>query len=40
MSLADVNLLAVGVATLLAFALGALWYSPVLFARQWTAAHG
>ena len=29
MSLADVNFLAVGIATVLAFALGALWYSPV-----------
>ena len=33
MSLADVNFLAVGIATVLAFALGALWYSPVLFAK-------
>lgn len=33
------NFLAVGAATILAFALGALWYSPVLFARQWTTTH-
>jgi hypothetical protein len=39
-SLHEVNFLAVGAATVLAFALGALWYSPVLFARRWTAAHG
>ena len=40
MSFEDVNVLAVGLATLLAFLLGAVWYSPALFARQWTAAHG
>ena len=27
------------VAALAAFLLGALWYSPVLFAKQWMAAH-
>lgn len=40
MSFVDVNFLAVGLATVLAFLLGALWYSPVLFARSWMAAHG
>ena len=40
MGFADVNFLAVGVATVLAFALGALWYSPLLFAKPWTAGHG
>ena len=35
-----VNYLAVLVAALAAFVLGALWYSPALFARQWVAAHG
>ena len=40
MSLSDVNYLAVGLATILAFALGGLWYSPVLFGKAWMAAHG
>ena len=35
-----VNLLAVLVAAVVAFGLGALWYSPVLFARQWVRANG
>lgn len=35
-----VNYLAVVVAGVVAFMLGALWYSPALFARQWMAAHG
>lgn len=35
-----INLVAVLVAALVAFILGALWYSPVLFARQWMAAQG
>ena len=35
-----VNFLAVGLAAVLSFALGALWYSPVLFAKPWMAAHG
>lgn len=33
------SLLPTFVAALAAFLLGALWYSPVLFARQWMAAH-
>lgn len=35
-----VNLLAVFVSALVAFFLGALWYSPVLFAKAWVKAHG
>jgi hypothetical protein len=35
-----VNWIAILVAAVAAFALGALWYSPLLFARQWMAAHG
>jgi uncharacterized protein DUF1761 len=34
-----VNYLAVVVAAAAAWILGALWYSPALFARQWMAAH-
>ena len=40
MSFEDVNFLAVGAAAVLAFVLGALWYSPALLGRQWAAAHG
>ncbi len=36
----DVNWLAIIVAAIAAFALGALWYSRTLFGRQWMAAHG
>src|SRR5256884_1341327 len=36
----NVNLLAVLVAAVLTIALGAVWYSPVLFAKQWMHAHG
>ena len=36
----DINYLAVLVATVVAFALGALWYSPVLFGKSWLAAIG
>jgi hypothetical protein len=35
-----INYLAVVVATVAAFALGGLWYSPLLFARMWVNAHG
>src|SRR5437667_249954 len=35
MPTANVNIVAVLVAALLTFVLGAFWYSPVLFARQW-----
>lgn len=35
-----VNVLAILVAAVATFALGALWYSPLLFAKQWVAAHG
>jgi hypothetical protein len=34
-ALADVNALAVFVGTLLAFGIGALWYSPVMFVKPW-----
>ena len=40
MPTANVNLLAVLVAAILTIALGAVWYSPVLFAKQWMHAHG
>jgi hypothetical protein len=40
MPTADVNIVAVFVAAVLTFVLGAIWYSPVLFARQWMDAHG
>jgi Protein of unknown function (DUF1761) len=40
MPTANVNILAVFVAALLTFVLGAFWYSPVLFARQWMQAQG
>jgi len=35
MELADINLVAVLVAAVGYFALGALWYSPVLFSKSW-----
>ena len=37
---ADINYLAVLVATVVFFALGALWYSPILFAKPFMAAMG
>ena len=40
MPTANVNIVAVLVAALLTFVLGAFWYSPVLFARQWMQAQG
>ena len=40
MHLDEVNFLAVILATVLAFVLGAAWYSPLLFGRQWMAANG
>ena len=36
----DVNWIALIVAAIVAFALGALWYSNAMFGRQWMAAHG
>ncbi len=36
----NVNILAVVVAAVATFLLGAVWYSPVLFAKQWMHAHG
>jgi hypothetical protein len=38
--LSTINWLAVMVGTLIWFALGALWYSPVLFARPWQRSLG
>jgi hypothetical protein len=35
-----INYLAVVVATVAAFALGGVWYSPLLFAKLWVNAHG
>ena len=35
-----INYLAVVVAAAVAFAIGGLWYSPLLFAKQWMKAHG
>ncbi|HEX4573715.1 MAG TPA: DUF1761 domain-containing protein [Gemmatimonadales bacterium] len=40
MPTANVNVLAVIIAALLTFALGAVWYSPALFAKQWMQAQG
>ncbi len=34
------DLIAVIVAAVASFAIGAVWYSPVLFAKPWMAAHG
>lgn len=36
----QLNYLAVLTAAVAAFALGALWYSPALFAKAWVRAHG
>lgn len=35
-----INYLAVVVAAVAGFAIGGLWYSPLLFAKQWVKAHG
>ena len=40
MPTANVNIVAVLIAALLTFVLGAFWYSPILFARQWMQAQG
>src|SRR5207245_10598101 len=40
MPTANVNVLAGIVAAVPTFILGAVWYSPVLFAKQWVQAHG
>ena len=40
MPTANVNVLAVFVAAVLAFVLGVCWYSPILFAKQWLQAQG
>lgn len=34
------NIVAILVAAIVAFLLGGLWYSPLLFAHRWVAAHG
>src|SRR5262245_15961486 len=36
----QINYLAVIVAAVISFAIGGLWYSPFLFAKQWVNAHG
>ena len=36
----DINYVAVVVSALVAFFVGAVWYSPVLFAKAWMSAHG
>src|SRR2546426_3825620 len=35
-----INYLAVVAAAVVAFALGGIWYSPLLFAKRWVNAHG
>ena len=40
MPVTQINMFAVLVAGISAFALGALWYSPVAFGKAWAAAHG
>jgi hypothetical protein len=40
MALRYVHLFPVLAAAVAAFLLGAVWYSPVLFGKQWVAAHG
>ncbi len=34
------NFIAILVAAVVGYVLGALWYSPVMFAKPWVAAHG
>jgi len=40
MELSNINFLALFIATLASFAIGAAWYSPVLFAKAWQKAVG
>lgn len=40
MDVGNLNWLAVGAGTLASFAVGALWYSPAMFAKPWTEAVG
>jgi len=40
MAVAELNIVAILVATALAMGVGALWYSPVAFAKAWMAAVG
>jgi uncharacterized protein DUF1761 len=35
-----INLLAMLLSAIVAFVIGALWYSPLLFGKAWMAAHG
>ena len=35
-----INYLAIVVAAVIAFAIGGIWYSPLLFAKHWVKAHG
>jgi hypothetical protein len=37
LNLSEINWLSVIVAALIAFAIGGLWYSPLLFSKQWQA---
>lgn len=38
--MSHLNWLAVVVAAVVTFLIGGLWYSPLLFAKQWAKAHG
>jgi hypothetical protein len=40
MEISNINFLALAVAAIASFALGALWYSPVLFGKSWQNALG
>jgi len=40
MQLSDINFLAVIVAALSAFAIGSVWYSPLMFSKAWQSALG
>lgn len=40
MSIGHLNLLPILVAAVVAWLIGALWYSPLLFAKAWVKAHG
>lgn len=40
MDMSQVNWLAVAAATIVAFVLGSLWYSPVMFGKAWMKANG
>lgn len=40
MSIFDLNLGLIAIAAVIAFVIGSLWYSPLLFGKQWQAALG